>query len=159
MLQRVVSSWVSWSYPSRHHSLYQDDEAAKAHTLAHTHPGPGQLHTEYTDYFMLLPANMQFLSHQDTEHSECVYCPHSLAHSFSHFSLISSALADSQIFTTDYRKNGNKSGLTFGVSFSRSGDSWDTQLSTEARDETALIIIVTTWGYSENEFMNKPHHH
>ena len=41
----------------------------------------------------------------------------------------------------------------------RSGDSWDTQLSTEARDETALIIIVTTWGYSENEFMNKPHHH
>ena len=92
------------------------------------------------------PANMQFLSQQDTEHPECVYCPHSLAHSFSHFSLISSAtLADSQIFTADYRKNGNKSGLTFGVSpFPASGDSWDTQLSTEARDETALIIIVTT---------------
>ena len=33
---RVVSSWVSRSYPSRHHSLYQDDETAKAHTLTLT---------------------------------------------------------------------------------------------------------------------------
>ena len=38
------------------------------------------------------------------------------------------------------------------------GDSWDTQLLTEATDETALIIIIVTTRET-NLFMNKPHHH
>ena len=91
-----------------------------------------------------------FVLTRDTELPECRYCPRSLAHSFSHFSLIYPPHR-SQIprFSQPIEKGfGNKSGLTFGVSSPWSGgdSSRDTQLSTEARDETALIIIVTTLG-------------
>ena len=90
-----------------------------------------------------------------------MYCPRSLTHSFSHFSLIYPPHR-SQIprFSQPIGKGfGNKSGLTFGVSSPRSGgDSRDTQLLTEATDETALIIIIVTTRET-NLFMNKPHHH
>ena len=145
---RVVSSWVSWSYPSRHHSLYQDDETAKVHTLAHTHAGPG--HTKYIPRLLHAPANMQFLSLIRTRStlSAGIVLVHSLIHSriFHWYILRTRRFPD---FHSRLEKGlENKSGLTLLESPPSPGlgDSWATQLLTEARDETALIIVVTTRG-------------
>ena len=103
---------------------------------------------------------MQFLSHVDSEHSECRVLS-SLTRSFI-LAFFTDILRTPRF--PDFHSRLKKVLEINPVSLLESpspgsGDSWDTQLLTEATDETALIIIVTARGYSENEIMNKPHHH
>ena len=104
---------------------------------------------------------MQFLSHVDSEHPECRVLS-SLTHSFI-LAFFTDILRTPRF--PDFHSRLKKVLEINPVSLLESptpgnGDSWDTQLLTEAADETALIIIiVTARGYSENKIMNKPHHH
>ena len=103
---------------------------------------------------------MQFLSHVDSEHPECRVLS-SLTHSFI-LAFFTDILRTPRF--PDFHSRLKKvleinPGSLLESPSPGNGDSWDTQLLTEATDETALIIIVITRGYSKNKFMNKPHHH